>query len=61
MPKNSKLRATWVRVLGVAVQCETIEDRGKAEDGYWYKRVRIGVEPYEVRSNSHRGTFERYE
>ena len=61
MPKNRKLKSTWVKVLGLSIQCETIEDYGQAEDGYWYKRVRVGGETVEVRCNSHRGTFERYE
>ncbi|MCZ0938558.1 MAG: hypothetical protein OXJ55_07965 [Caldilineaceae bacterium] len=60
MSKNRKLRATWVRILGANVKCDTLTDYGK-KDGLFRKLVVINGEKVVVACPIHKGTYERTE
>ena len=61
MSKNSKLRATWVKIRDKAYTCETVADYGRDPTiGYWRKLVLVDGARVEVRCMRKRGTFERY-
>jgi len=58
MGKNRKLKATWVKILGVNVKCDTFTDYGK-KDGLFRKLVLIDGKKVVVACPIRHGTYER--
>lgn len=60
MSKNRKLKATWVKIQGGYVKCDTLDYYG-GKDGLYRKLVVIDGEKVVVACPIFTGTYERVE